>query len=62
MSIFDEIWLFDDKSFAIQTTAFLTWFITFRTRLKIGTKSAFNSLYLGHYLSNRAEICHLRLF
>ena len=62
MSIFDEIWLFDGKSFAIKPIAFLTWFITFRTRLKIGAKSAFSSQYLGYYLSDRAEICHLRLF
>ena len=24
----------------------------------IGTMSAFNCLYLGHYFSDRAEICH----
>ena len=46
----DEIWLFDDKSLAIQTTVFLTWFIEPGSKYRglIGAKSVFNSLYLGH--------------
>ena len=31
----DEVWVFDDKIGAIQSTVFSNWFITFRTRLKI---------------------------
>ena len=58
----DEVWAFDDKSLAIQTTVFSTWFMTFRLSFLIGAKSAFNSLYLGHYFSDQAGICHLWLF
>jgi len=35
VSKFDVIWLFDDKTIAIHTTAFSALFITFRIRLKV---------------------------
>ena len=62
----DDIWPFDDRRLAIQTTVFSAWIFTFAPGSKysglIGTMSVFNCLYFGHYFSNGADICLYKLF